>query len=235
MMRSSKLTPAQWGTVDAFHRLYYESRMPGTPTWLGYYILKHPFDMVTYQELLTYYRPDWLVETGTAWGGSAYFYATIFDLLGHGQVCSVDWITDVPGLYRWAFGQDFEVPTATRPVHPRILYLTGDTKDPVTAQQVARIVRGRVMVTLDSNHSAAHVMQELALFAPLVTPGSCLIVEDTNMGGHPVQEPPWEGPWEATQAFLLTHPEFEIDHHLTERHLMSYNIWLVRKEECTTI
>ena len=228
MNRSTRLTPDQWAIVDAFHRLYYESRLPGSQAWLGMYVLKHPFDLLTYQELLTYLRPDWIVETGTAWGGSALYYASIFDLLGHGQVCSVDWIVDVPGLYRWAFGEDCQVPRDTRPEHPRITYVTGDTSDPHTAGLVAELVSGCVMVTLDSNHSAAHVMQELFLFAPLVTPGSYLVVEDTNMGGHPVQEPPWDGPWDATQAFLVTHPEFQIDQSLTERHLMSYNTWIVR-------
>jgi cephalosporin hydroxylase len=228
MRRSANLTPDEWATVDAFHRLYYEGRQVGSQTWLGVYVLKHPFDLLTYQEVLVSTRPDWIIETGTAWGGSALYFATICDLLNHGQVCSIDAMTNIPALYRWAFGEDCQVPTTTRPAHTRITYLQGNTADPHVARQAQSLIHGRVMVTLDSAHDAGHVMQELTLYAPLVTPGCYLVVEDTNMGGHPVQEPPWEGPWEATEAFLLTHPEFTLDACFTERHLMSYNTWLIR-------
>jgi len=239
MMRSTNLTPDQWAIVDAFHRLYYEGRKAGSPTWLGVHVLKHPFDLITYQEVLVNTRPDWIIETGTAWGGSALYFATICDLLGHGHICSVDVVTDVPGLYRWAYGEDCQIPTETRPQHPRITYLQGNTRDLDTRCAVEDIVNAedvngqgpRIMVTLDSHHDAYHVMQELALYAPLVTPGCYLVVEDTNMGGHPVQEPPWEGPWDAARAFLLTHPAFALDYSLTERHLLSYNTWMLRKED----
>jgi cephalosporin hydroxylase len=229
--RSDRLTPDEWAVVDAFHRLYYESRLCLNQTWLGVHVLKNPFDLLSYQEVLVHAAPTTLVETGTAWGGSALFFATVYDLLGYGQVLSVDRCADVPALYRWAYGEDCQVPRAERPRHPRITYVTGDVLDPRTVRQVQRLVRGPCMVSLDSHHDAAHVLAEVRLWSPLVTPGQYLVVEDTNMGGHPVQEPPWDGPYEALSAWLAEGQPFALDWSMGERHLMSFNSWLVRLEE----
>jgi cephalosporin hydroxylase len=228
VFRSDRFTPDEWSLIDAFHRLWYEKRAVGAPMWCGLPILKTPGDLFSYQEILMMTQPDWIVETGTAWGGSTLFLASICDLLGHGQICSVDVTTDLPALYRWAFTNCDTPILDHRPVHPRILYLTGNVLDPTCVAQVRALIRGRVMVTLDSHHDAEHVTQELAFFAPLVTPGCYLVLEDTNMGGHPVQDEPYNGPYEALLPFLDAHPEFAVDLHRGERWLWSYNTWMRR-------
>jgi cephalosporin hydroxylase len=235
LRRSARIAPDQWETIDTFHRLWYESRLVGTTTWLGWHVLKTPLDLVRYQEIIVTTRPDWIIETGTAFGGSALFFASICDLIGHGRICTIDMTNDIPGLYRWVYGQDCQVPTERRPTHPRITYICGDVLNPAVRACVEGLVEGGVMVSLDSHHDAAHVQAELALWAPMVTPGNYLVIEDTNMGGHPVQEAPWDGPYEATETFLTTHPEFTIDTQIGERFLMSYNTWLVRAGEQESI
>lgn len=228
-LRSTRLTPEQWATVDAFHRLYYEARLVGASVWMGTLILKTPLDLWAYQEVIHATRPDTIIETGTAWGGSALYFASLCDLMGHGRVISVDRITDIPALYRWAFGANCEVPTAHRPVHPRITYITGDVLVPAVRDRVAAMAHGTVMLSLDSHHDADHVLAEVRLWSPLVTPGGYCVVEDTNMGGHPVQAEPWHGPYDAAVAFLRETQDFVLDHSMTERFLMSYNTWLLRK------
>jgi cephalosporin hydroxylase len=230
-MRSERIDPAQWSTIDAFHRLYYEGKLVGDPLWLGMPIMKTPFDLWTYQEILWYTKPDVLLETGTGWGGSAYFFATIMDLLGHGQVITIDDVGDVPALYRWAYGEDCNLPHTDRPSHPRITYVPGHVLDPTIVAVCQQLTAGKyTMVALDSSHRLEFVRQELACYAPFVTPGCILVIEDTNIDGHPVQGYGHAGPYEAVQEFLETHPDFAIATGLCERYLMSYNTWLWRHD-----
>jgi len=111
-----------------------------------------------------------------------------------------------------------------RPAHPRITYLTGSS----TAREIVREVEDRarsadsVLVLLDSDHSEAHVREELRLYSPLVTPGSYLIVEDTNVNGHPVTFDYGPGPMEAVETFLSERSDFEVDRS-RERLLMTFN------------
>jgi cephalosporin hydroxylase len=100
-----------------------------------------------------------------------------------------------------------------QPPHPRITYLTGSsTADDVVAQVAAR-ARGRrtVLVLLDSDHARDHVLAELRRYAPLVTRGSFVVVEDTNLNGHPVDPDFGPGPMEAVDAFLAETDAFEVD------------------------
>lgn len=229
-LRSDRLTTSQWEIVDAFHRLYYEGRLVGATQWIGTLILKTPMDLWAYQEVIVATRPDVIIETGTAWGGSALFFATLCDMLGHGRVISIDQITDIPALYRWAFGQDCSVPSTRRPVHPRITYVSGDVLDVAVRDEVVVTVDGTVMISLDSHHDYWHVLEELRLWSPLVTEGCYCVIEDTNVGGHPVQVAPWNGPYDATVSFLQETQQFVLDWSMTERFLMSYNTWLLRKD-----
>ena len=195
--------------VDRFHRLYYDS---GERTWRNTYFLgvrtaKCPLDLWIYQELLVELRPDLIVECGTAWGGSALYLATICDLVGTGDIVTVD------------IAEDPE-----RPRHPRITYVTGSSTDPAIVDQVRRRAASaeRVLVLLDSDHRARHVAGELAAYAPLVTSGSYLVVEDTNVNGHPVLGDFGPGPWEAVDAFLPDHPEFTVDRS-REKFFLTFN------------
>ncbi len=195
--------------VAAFHHLYYHSgdRPWTTVYWLGVDTQKCPLDMWIYQELLFATRPDVVIETGTASGGSALFLASMFDLLGAGRVVTID-VLERPD----------------RPKHPRIEYVAGSSTDPATSGPVLASIpdAARVMVVLDSDHACDHVSAELATYASRVTPGCYLIVEDTNVNGNPVLVDFGPGPAEAVQAFLAEHPEFEVDR-ACERLLMTFN------------
>jgi cephalosporin hydroxylase len=185
-------------TIERFHRLYYDS-MDKTwkdTWWLGVRAAKCPLDFWIYQEILSETRPDVIIECGTAFGGSALFMASVFDVLGHGEIMSID-IEDIPG----------------RPHHPRISYVLGSSTDPeIVRRVVARAgAAERVMVILDSDHRRDHVRRELRAYSPLVTPGCYLVVEDANLNGHPVVPEFGPGPREALDEFLEATTAFEVD------------------------
>jgi cephalosporin hydroxylase len=192
--------------VDSFHELYYDSMVFAHTSWLGTPALKCPLDLWVYQEIIHELRPDVIVETGTASGGSARFLASICDLLGHGEIITID-VEERPG----------------RPQHSRITYLQGSSTDPAVLERVRSKTQGRdrVLVLLDSDHRKAHVLSELTAYSELVTPGSYLIVEDTNLG-HPARPDFGPGPMEAVVEFLADHPEFANDPS-REKHLLTFN------------
>jgi len=196
-------------TVDEFHRLYYsrgESTW-GNTFWFGARVLKCPLDLWVYQELIAELRPELIIETGTYAGGSALFLASICDLISRGEVITID-VRDEPG----------------RPVHPRITYLTGSSVSGPIVAEVGRRAgeRSPVLVILDSDHSRDHVRKELEAYAPFVTRGSYIVVEDTNVNGHPVYPDFGPGPMEAVDAFLASYPEFQIDA-AREKFLLTFN------------
>jgi cephalosporin hydroxylase len=201
----------QRGIVDAFHRLYYDSAETGgtwqNTAWLGVPTEKCPLDLWIYQEILYEVRPDIIVETGTRWGGSALFLASMCDLLGQGRVITID--VDVPGA---------------RPNHERITYLLGSSTSQTIVDEVRGQVGGveRVMVVLDSDHSMDHVLAELRAYADVVTVGSYLVVEDTNVNGNPVLPTFGAGPMEAVKRFLEEDHAFEPDRS-REKLLLTFN------------
>jgi cephalosporin hydroxylase len=188
--------------VKEFQRLYYNtrSRTWKNTRWLGVPVIKCPFDLWVYQEILFELKPDVVIECGTSKGGSAYFLSSMCELLGHGHVITID-------LY----------PKPNRPQHERLTYLSGSSTDPQIIREVTRRIRdthgesGSVLVILDSDHSREHVLDELRLYAPLVTPGSYVIVEDTQLNGHPVWPDFGPGPMEAVDLFLSESDDFVID------------------------
>jgi cephalosporin hydroxylase len=192
----TSLSPVEEAITSLFHRMYYRAshRTWEDTAWLGTPIVKCPLDLWVYQELLTRVRPDVIIETGTCKGGSAYYLASICDLLDNGRVVTVDISTE-----------------PDRPQHSRITYLTGSSTSAEILSRISEEASGTVMVVLDSDHKRAHVLDELAAYSPLVTPGSYLIVEDTNLNGHPVAGHVTGGPMEAAEEFLGSHPEFRID------------------------
>jgi cephalosporin hydroxylase len=200
------------GTVavtEAFHRLYYDSHDTTWKQtfWLGRTIQKCPLDLWAYQEIIYETRPDLIVETGTYMGGSALFMASVCDLLGNGKVVSID-IVERP----------------RKPRHRRITYEIGSSVAPDVVARVRRRARRaeRVMVVLDSDHGRDHVLQELELYGALVTPGCYVVVEDTNVNGHPVLPDHGPGPMEAVEAFLQATDAFEVDRS-REKLLLSFN------------
>lgn len=208
-MRRASAASRDRRVVRPFHRLFYNSgKQTWSDThWLGVRAQKCAFDLWVYQELLHELRPAVIVECGTANGGSALFLASICDLLGHGEVVTVD-VADEPG----------------RPSHERITYLHGSSTAPEIVERVKQLVAGRapVVVILDSDHSRDHVLNELRLYAPLVSAGSYLIVEDSNVNGHPVVPDFGPGPAEAVTQFLVETNDFEIDRS-REKFFLTFN------------
>lgn len=185
--------------VDAFHKHWYATKTTVWMTrWRGVPMMKCPMDLQVYHEMIIDLAPALIIETGTAWGGSASYYADTVQMTGGGRVVTVDVMRREPTVY-----------------HPLVTRLVGSSVDPVIVTQIqamAKKAQGHVIVSLDSDHSAAHVAQELAAYAPLVTPGSFLVVEDTDIAGHPVPGGEEDGgPMKAVDAFLATHPEFMRD------------------------
>jgi cephalosporin hydroxylase len=199
--------------IERFHVLSYERGGLNDTYWLGVPILKSPQDCWVYQETFHELRPDVLIETGTYLGGSTLFFAAMFDLLGHGRVVTID------------------DRARTRLEHPRITAIIGDSTSDAVVQRVREEAAGArvVMVVLDSDHRAEHVLREMRAYAPLVTPGSYLVVEDTNVNGHPVAPEHGPGPMEAVDRFLFDDSAFAVDRS-REKFLVSYfpRGWLKR-------
>jgi len=187
---------AEPGVTDAFHRLYYDTAVWKDTYWLGVHAQKCPLDLWIYQEILYEQRPDLIIETGTAHGGSALFLASVCELLGRGEIVTVD-------IH----------PIEDRPVHDRITYLTGSSTAAEVVSKVERLAEGRehILVILDSDHARDHVLDELRAYSRFVPAGGYLIVEDTNVNGHPVFPEHGPGPREAIEAFLTETDEFEVD------------------------
>ncbi len=177
-------------------------------SWLGRPIIQLPEDIVRVQEAICEIRPDLVIETGVAHGGSLVLYASVLRALGRGGR---------------VIGIDIEIrPENLRALQEHSLIddidlVVGSSTNPETAARVHELAKGaqRVMVLLDSNHSRAHVAAELELYADLVTPGSYLIVADGIMkevSGVPLGKPEWEhdNPIPAIDDFLARHREYEV-------------------------
>ena len=187
----------------------------GHVEWLGHPVWQSVMDLWTLQETLADLRPVLVIECGTYKGGSALFMAHLFDLMNHGRVITVD-IEKFHDLS-----------------HPRITFLIGDCASPKVVQQVraaADSAGGPVMVMLDSDHSAAHVAKELRAYAPLVTPGSFLHVQDGVIDLQPRFVNARPGPLRAIQDSLPSHPEFQVDQARSDRFLITHHPkgWLRR-------
>jgi cephalosporin hydroxylase len=190
-----------------FHMCYYNSRIWENTFWHGHQILKCPMDMWIYQELIWKIKPDYIIETGTFRGGSALYYAHLFDLQGRGEVITID-IMERPN----------------RPEHDRIHYLIGSSSDAEIFSQVQSMIgeNKKVMVVLDSDHSREHVFKEMQLWHSMVSQDSYMIVEDSNVNGHPVRPDFGPGPMEAINDFLQINNMFNIDIS-QEKFLMTQN------------
>ena len=175
-------------------------------SWMGTRVYKSPLDMWLYQEILFEKKPDFIIETGTAYGGSALFLAHVMDIIGHGQIITIDTVqNDVPR-------------------HPRITYLTGSSTDPIMVGKVVEYIGDKtVMVVLDSDHTKDHVLNELRAYCDIVSKNHYLIVEDTNINGHPVHKSFGPGPWEALEAFHKESDSFIIDGERESKYLFSFN------------
>ena len=210
LARLNRIINPPKNTEEEFHAKYYYSKVWAETYFMGKRVFKCPNDLWIYQEILWEVKPDVIIECGTFHGGSALYYAKLFDMMGiDGKIITID-VDAMPDM----------------PVHAKITYLLGSSTSDEILEKVKELIKDRktVMVILDSDHSRDHVLKELELYHGFVTKGSYLVVEDSNINGHPVysgfgQGP---GPWEAIEKFLPGHPEFEPDK-TKEKFLMSFN------------
>jgi len=198
--------------INWFNQAYYFNlqRTWFNTFWHGIPIHKCPTDLWIYQEILHDTKPDLIIETGTAKGGSALYLAQTSESIHPVRVVTVD--------------INNESLLQMLPQHPRITYLSGSSTDPQIVTQINSHIHPteRTMVILDSDHAKNHVRAELDLYAPLVTPGCYLIVEDTNVNGHPVYPLHGPGPMEAVLEWHPTHPEFTRDP-TREKFMLTFN------------
>ncbi|GMQ82800.1 MAG: cephalosporin hydroxylase family protein [Rhodothermia bacterium] len=190
-------------------------------TWLGVPVIQLPQDILITQEIIWNTKPDLIVETGIAWGGSIVLYAAILELIGNGRVIGID--VALPDKNRREIMK--------YPFSRRITLYEGSSVEPdIVSKVVAEFSRGeKVMVLLDSDHTHDHVLQELRMYAPLVTPGQYLVVSDTVVDDIPIQEHrprPWSrgnNPKTALNAYLKETDRFEIDDEIDAKLLVSYS------------
>lgn len=184
--------------IDHFHNLYYESKEKTWKNtfWLGIPAQKCPLDLWIYQEIIFEIKPDIIIECGTAGGGSSLFLASICDLLNNGKIITID-IESNEG----------------RPIHEKITYLVGPSTTHEILEKIQAFIssKDRIMVILDSDHNKEHVLKELKIYSGFVTKDSYIIVEDTNINGHPVNSDFGPGPMEAVREFLQENRNFVID------------------------
>jgi cephalosporin hydroxylase len=210
----------------------WQNRVPYTYSWLGFQILQIPDDMVRAQEVIFATKPDLIIETGVAGGGSVVYYASLMQLIGHGHVLGIE------------KGLRCRARVEASVVADRITLIEGDS---TSAEAIAIATnmaapKQRVMVMLDSNHSWRHVAAELKAYAPLVTRGSYIVVCDSNMAelaDTPRGNPEWEtdNPRTAAEEFLAANPQFHVEqppwpHNDSDlRSPITYwpNAWLKRK------
>ena len=178
-------------------------------SWMGRPIIQYPQDMIAMQEIIWNIKPDLIIETGIAHGGSLIFYASLMELIGKGEVLGID--IDI----RTHNKKEIE----NHSMYKRIQMIQGSSIDPTIVERVANYTKGKetILVCLDSNHTHTHVLKELELYSSFVTKGSYLIAFDTVVEDLPKElypNRPWSignNPKSAVYEFLKTNKDFEID------------------------
>lgn len=193
--------------------------------WLGRPIIQYPQDMVAMQELVWSTRPDLIIETGIAHGGSLVLSASLLAMLDYCDAVQGGSVLDPKASQRKVLGLDIDIRAHNRaaieahPMAHKIEMIQGSSISPEVIAQVQAIARGykRVMVCLDSNHTHAHVLAELQAYAPLTSVGCYCVVFDTfveDMPGDLFPDRPWspgDNPKTAVHEYLKSHQNFEID------------------------
>jgi cephalosporin hydroxylase len=208
-----KAQSTQWLEATLPHRYSYNF------SWMGRPIIQYPQDMIAMQELIWRVRPELIVETGIAHGGSLIYYASLLELIGHGAVVGID--IDIRPHNRAAI--------EAHPMAKRISLLQGSAIAPDVVAKVRSLAAGKgpIMVVLDSNHTHEHVLAELDAYADLVSPGSYCVVFDTVVEDLPATlypDRPWgpgNNPKTAVHEFLRRDARFEIDRDIEAKILIT--------------
>jgi len=188
-------------------------------SWLGRPIIQYPQDIIAMQEIIWKNKPDLIIETGIAHGGSLIFYASILELIGKGEVLGID--IEIRQHNRKAIEQ--------HPMFKRITMLEGDSVSNEIIEQVKNISENKekVLVCLDSNHTHEHVLKELEIYSPFVSVNSYLVVFDTIIEDVPNKlsnQRPWakgNNPKTALYEFLKDRDDFIIDNIIDNKLIIS--------------
>jgi len=203
--------------------------------WLGRPIIQYPQDIVATQELIWRIKPDLIIETGIAHGGSLILSASVLALIEYGEAVEAGKIIDPAKPKRRVIGVDIDIRAHNRsaidahPMRNRIDMIEGSSIAPEVINEIKQRTDGfeRVMVFLDSKHTHDHVLAELEAYAPLVAPGSYCVVYDTVIEDMPqnyYSDRPWDkgnNPKTALLKYLETHKEFEIDKQIDNKLLIT--------------
>lgn len=203
--------------------------------WMGRPIIQYPQDMVAMQELVWAVKPDLIIETGIAHGGSLILSASLLALLDLCEAIEAGTTLDPRKSARKVIGIDIDIRAHNReaieahPLAGRIQMIQGSSIAPDTVRQVHDAAKGykRVLVCLDSMHTHAHVLGELEAYGPLVTSGSYCVVFDTFVDDMPrdfFPDRPWnvgDNPKTAVREWLSSHPDFEIDRTMENKLLVT--------------
>ena len=198
-----------------------ESKYSYNFNWLGIPIIQYPQDLVAMQEIIWETKPDLLIETGIAHGGSLIFYASLFEIIGNGHVLGID--IDIRSHNKLNIEH--------HSMFKRITMIEGSSTSDMIVNQVKDFTKnkGKVMVVLDSNHSHEHVSKELELYSSLVSENCYLVVFDTIIedlaeGGVGFPDRPWgkgNNPKTAVYEFLKQNPNFIIDKNIENKLLIT--------------
>lgn len=189
-------------------------------SWLGRPIIQFPQDIIASHEIIWSVKPDLIIETGIAHGGSLIFNASMLELIGgDGHVLGID--IDIREHNRLEIEK--------HPMFKRITMIEGSSIDEAVVKQVHEFAKGkeRILVFLDSNHTHEHVFKEMELYSPLVKKGSYLVVFDTVVEDMPddfIADRPWgkgDNPKTAVWEFLKTNDRFEIDKEIENKLLIT--------------
>ena len=187
--------------------------------WLGRPIIQYPQDIIALQEIIWDVKPDIIIETGIARGGSLVFSASMLQLIGKGQVIGID--IDIR--------EHNKKEIKKHSLRKRMKMIEGSSTDEKTIKKIFQIVKStdKILVILDSNHTHKHVLKELEVYSKLVTKGSYLVVFDTVIEELPEKlfiKKPWgkkHNPKTAVRSFLSKNKRFKIDRTITDKLLIT--------------
>ena len=191
----------------AWLRVGWDTKYVYSFAWMGRPIIQLPEDMIRIQEVIYDLKPDVIVETGIAHGGSLIFYASLCKAMDRGRVIGID--IEIRPHNRLAI--------EAHPLFPYLTLIEGSSVDKAVVRQVGELIKPgeRVLVILDSNHTRDHVRAELEAYGPLVSPGSYIVATDGIMAqvvGAPRtrEDWSWNNPRAAVEAFVTDHPQFAL-------------------------